>query len=339
MADLPPEPRLLVVVLNYCTPEMSLRAAEAALADMPKINAELAIVDNASPDGSAATLQQGMQDRGWDADPRVRLILSPVNGGFGAGNNLAIRQGMSDGTAPDLVMLVNSDAFPDRGCIAALIAVMRAHPRAGFAGSQLRGEDGDVHTSAFRFPSVRGEFEAAARVSIVTRLLHRHVVPMQVPVRTTQVDWVAGASVMLRMDMLSQIGLFDETYFLYYEETDLSLRAARAAWQTYFVPESRTMHLGSVSTGIQSTPRKPLYWYDSRRRYFVKNHGHAVHMATLLSHVTGNMLHGLRCLVAMRRPTKPVLHLGDLMRHAMGLNARPAPVVIKSEGVGPENGS
>lgn len=339
MTGLPSDPRLLVIVLNYCTPEMTLRSAATVLADLPAANAEVAIVDNASPDGSAVKLQQGMSQRGWDTDPRVRLILSEVNGGFGAGNNIAVRAGMSDGTAPDLVMLVNSDAFLDEGCIGLLMKHMRAHPRAGFAGSQLRGEDGQVHNSAFRFPSVAGEFETAARIGVLTRLLWRYVVPMPVPERTARVDWVAGASVMMRMEMLEEVGLFDETFFLYYEETDLCLRAARAGWEAWYVPEARAMHLGSVSTGLRGEQRKPPYWYDSRRHYFVKNHGRAVHTATVMSHVAGNLLHGLRCVVSLRRPLQSTLHLGDLMRHSMGIRFRAASFPVEDKGAQPEDGT
>ncbi|MEP2418639.1 MAG: hypothetical protein ABJI09_07850, partial [Marinomonas sp.] len=76
-------PRLLVAILNYRTAEMTLRAAEAALADMPTTNAELVIVDNDSGDGSAALLAQAITERGWGVGDRVRLISAPDNGGFG----------------------------------------------------------------------------------------------------------------------------------------------------------------------------------------------------------------------------------------------------------------
>ncbi|MFC6586850.1 glycosyltransferase [Sulfitobacter pacificus] len=161
-------PKVLVVLLNYRTAEMTLRAAEAALADMPA-GAELVIVDNASGDGSAGVLTNAITERGWDAQSRVRLILSEVNGGFGAGNNLGFKAGMSDDSRPDYFYVLNSDAFPDQGCLPHLIQHLETTPKAGMAGSHVRGEDDQPHTTAFRFPSIAGEFEgrrAPARLPV-----------------------------------------------------------------------------------------------------------------------------------------------------------------------------
>ncbi|UOA14205.1 MULTISPECIES: glycosyltransferase family 2 protein [Sulfitobacter] len=310
-------PRLLVVILNYRTAEMTLRAAEAALADMPTTNAELVIVDNDSGDGSAALLAQAITERGWGVGDRVRLISAPDNGGFGAGNNVAIRAGMSDGAPPDFVHVVNSDAFLDPGCIAGLLVHLQEHPRAGLAGSHVRGEDDLPHTTAFRFPTAAGELEGAARFGPLTRLLSSSVVAPPLPERPAQVDWVAGASVMMRWDMLTEIGLFDEEYFLYYEETDLCLRAARAGWDCWYVPQARCVHVGSVSTGMKEWRRMPRYWFDSRRRYFTKNHGRAYAALAVLARLLGGGLHHLRCLLTGRRPEDAPGFYRDLAAHAL----------------------
>ena len=207
-------PRLLVIVLNYRTPEMTLRAACAVLGDLPP-GGEVVIVDNASGDKSEVILQSGIEENRWQ--DQVRVILSSVNGGFGAGNNVGIRAGMAGGVKPDFVYIVNSDAFVDAGATQLLLDHMIAHPKAGFAGSHVRGEDGKAHHTAFRFPSIASEFEGAVRLGVISRLLSKSTVPIPIPQKTRQVDWVAGASVMMRMEMLDEIGLFDEEYFLYFE--------------------------------------------------------------------------------------------------------------------------
>ncbi|MEX3315953.1 glycosyltransferase family 2 protein [Sulfitobacter sp. PS-8MA] len=321
-------PSLLVIVLNYRTAEMTLRAAEAALADLPDAEvawAELILVDNDSGDGSATLLAQAIAERGWDAGARVRLIRAEQNGGFGAGNNLAIRAGMSDGSAPDFIHVVNSDAFLDPGCIATLLAHLQATPRAGIAGSHVRGEDGLPHSTAFRFPTVAGEFEGAARLGPITRLLTSSVVAPPLPVQAAQVDWVAGASVMLRGAMLREIGLFDEAYFLYYEETDLALRAARAGWECWYVPQARCLHVGSVSTGMKEWQRMPRYWFDSRHRYFAKNHGRFYALSALLARLAGIGLHRLRCLLTGRQSEEPPGFARDLLAHALTRKRSPSP--------------
>nr|WP_152467112.1 glycosyltransferase family 2 protein [Sulfitobacter sp. THAF37] len=313
------DPRLLVVLLNYRTPQMTLRAAQAALADMPD-TAELVIVDNASGDGSVGIFEQALAD--WNLGPRVRLILSGRNGGFGAGCNIGLAEQMSDGSAPDFFYLLNSDAFPDPGCIATLLDHMAHHPRAGFAASHVRGEDDLPHTTAFRFPSVAGEFEGAVRFGPVSRLLAHAIVAPPLPEKTTQVDWAAGASVMIRAETLEEIGRFDETFFLYFEETDLMKRGARAGWSCWYVPEARVIHIGSVSTGMKEWQRMPAYWFASRRHYFIKTHGRAYATAAWAARLTGSALHALRCALTGRRSQDPAFFTRDLARHGLGLRPR-----------------
>jgi hypothetical protein len=307
-------PAVLCILLNFRTPDMTLRAAEAALADLQGVGGELVIVDNASGDGSFEQIVQGVAARGW-AD-FVRVIASPVNGGFGAGNNIGLRMQMRDGRAPDYYYILNSDAFPDAGCSAALMDHLERHPRAGIACSHIRGEDDVVHTTAFRFPSIAGEFVGAARLGFIERMMPEAPVPMTQPQVTQQVDWSAGASMMLRALVLDDIGTFDETFFLYFEETDLCLRAARAGWTCWYIPDSRVVHIGSVSTGMKVKRRMPSYWYDSRRHYFIKNHGRPYAAVALLAHLAGGVLHRLRSGLAGRRPQDPDRFLSDMIAHA-----------------------
>lgn len=309
-------PTVLCILLNYQTPDMTLRAAQAALADLHSLGGELVIVDNASGDGSYEMIAAEVTARGWGQDGLVRVIASSVNGGFGAGNNIGLRMRLSDGRKPEYFYILNSDAFPDEGCTAALMDHLRSHPQAGIACSHVRGEDDVVHTTAFRFPSIAGEFVGAARLRVFERMMPKAPVPMPQPDATCQVDWSAGASMMMRASMLDEIGYFDEQFFLYFEETDLCLRAARAGWSCWYVPDSRVVHIGSVSTGMKTKRRMPQYWYDSRRHYFIKNHGRAYAAAALLAHLIGGVLHRLRAAVAGKRAQDPKWFLADLLAHA-----------------------
>lgn len=314
-----PTPSLLVIILNYRTAEMTLRAVDAAVADLPE-GGEVLVVDNASGDGSPQVLRDGLQARGL-ADA-VRVIVSDRNGGFGAGNNIGIRAGLRDGSAPDFVYIVNSDAFVDAGATVRLRDFLMQNPQVGFAGSHVRGEDDVTHHTAFRFPSIASEFEGAARFGPVSKLFKRSIVALPLPTQTCQVDWVAGASVMMRGAMLREIGGFDEGYFLYFEETDLLLRGRRAGWETWYVPDSRVVHIGSVTTGMKEWSRIPGYWYDSRKRYFTKNHGRLYATAALAAHVAGGMIHRARCFLGRKPVQDPPGHLRALIRHAA--SPRPA---------------
>jgi len=303
---------VLCVILNWRTADMTRRAAESALVAMDGIDGAITIVDNDSQDGSFEALQAA-----FDGHPRVRVIPSGRNGGYGSGNNVGIRAGLPDGSAPDYVYILNSDAFPSRDAIIVLRDYLDANAGVGFAGSLIHGEDGSPHTTAFRFPSALGELEGAAQTGPVTRLLRRHVVAPPLPTSTQAVDWLAGASVMMRRTVLDQIGLFDETFFLYYEETDLCRRAAGAGWPTVYVVESRIMHIGSVSTGMKDWQRVPDYWFRSRRHYFEKNHGRAYALLATAAHLTGIAIFSLRVLAGRRKRHWPPYFLRDLVKHSL----------------------
>lgn len=308
--------KLHTIIVNFRTPDMTIEAAEAALTAMEGVPGGITIVDNDSGDGSFARMSQEAARRGWP-EGRVAVVDSGHNGGFGAGNNFAIRRGLPGGGRADLVYLLNSDAQPHRDAIRALIDWLAAHPQAGIACSRLQGSDGVLHPTAFRFPSAASEFEGACRSGPVTRLLRNRIVPMPQPVRSGPVDWSAGASMMIRQDVLDRTGLFDETFFLYFEETDLCLRAAAAGWQTHYVLESLVTHIGSVSTGMKNWERVPDYWYASRHHYFRKHHGTMGATAATAAHLAGGALWRLRCLL-QRRPTGiPPDHLRRLASHAV----------------------
>lgn len=309
-----PESTILTIVLNYRTPELTIKATAAALREMEGLSGEIVVVDNDSGDDSCAMIAAAIAENGWG---RVRLCPSGHNGGFGAGNNLAMRRGLSDGSAPDFFYILNSDAWPERGAIRHLLNALQQDRRAGIAGSYIHGPDGTPHGTAFRFPSIAGEFEGAVRTGIVTRLLKNAVVSLPLPQQTARVDWVAGASVLMRARMLDEVGLFDETFFLYYEETDLCRRAALAGWHTLYVPTSEVVHVGSVSTGMKLWVRTPGYWFDSRHHYFVKNHGRAYAACATLARIAGAALWQLRAPFSNRPLADPPYFLRDLMLHSL----------------------
>jgi N-acetylglucosaminyl-diphospho-decaprenol L-rhamnosyltransferase len=321
---------VLTVILNWRSAAMTLQATEAALVAMEHIAGEIIVVDNDSGDGSFEQMTAHVADQNWT---RVRVVQSGRNGGFGAGNNVGFRAGLQDGTRPDYLFILNSDAFPAPDAISILLNHLESHPEAGFAGSRLHGldtdrPDGDVHSTAFRFPSILSEFEGAIRFGPVTRLLNRHVLSLPIPDRTVAVDWLAGAAMMIRRSVLDEIGLFDETFFLYFEETDLCRRAARRGHQTHYVRESEVIHIGSVSTGMKKWTRVPGYWFDSRLHYFVKNHGRFYAAMATLAHLAGGSLHWLRCALTGAKRADPPHFLRTMATHDLGALMRgPAPAV------------
>lgn len=310
------------IILNWRSADMTMQSLQHAVDGMAELDGAITVVDNDSGDGSFEAISEAVATHGWDARGLVRVVQSGRNGGFGAGNNVAMFDDLPDGRTPAYVYLLNSDAFVRRDSIRLLRDYLDAHPGVGLAGSRIIGTDGEPHQTAFRFPSAAGEFEGAARSGPVSRLLRRSIVALPIPETARHVDWTAGASLMMRREMLDQIGGFDETFFLYFEETDLCLRAARAGWDTHFVPESVVEHIGSASTGMKTWTETPAYWFASREHYFRKNHGRLGAAAANLAHLGGAAVFRARCLLQRRSAERRRGFLRQLTRHAIAPRLR-----------------
>ncbi len=328
--NVPANPTVLTVLLNFRTPDMTLQALEAVLRETQNVPGAITVVDNNSGDGSFEKIRDIVQGRGLE---RVRVLQAGHNGGYGAGNNFGMRQGLPDGSAPDFVYLLNSDAFPEPGSVRILLDYLVKHSRVGFAGGRTHGEHGEPHNTAFRFPSIFSEFERAAATGPISRLLKKYIVAMPPPQEEQEVDWLAGASLMVRRETLDEIGMFDENFFLYFEETDLCLRGRRAGWSSVYVPQSQVMHIGSVTTGMKTWRRMPSYWFDSRLRYFKKNHGVPYAATATLAHLSGAMILRLRWLVSNRSRGRrePERFLRDLVAHDIRCLWRREPVEDHNE--------
>jgi hypothetical protein len=302
--------KLLVSLLNWRTADLTVRALDAVVPELRALgDSKVCVVDNDSQDGSLEKLQDAVKAKGYGDVAEV--VSSGRNGGFGFGNNVALRRGLDADDKPAYFFLLNSDAFVDEGALRALYDYMEAHPRVGFAGSLIHGLDGELQESCFRFPTPWSEVERNARFGVVTALLRDRMTSLGVPATTTtDVDWVAGAAVMIRREALEQVGIFDETYFLYYEETDLCLRAKRAGWEVAWVRESSVAHIAGASTGVTShkVVQKPMpkYVFESRRHYFLKNHGRVALWGANLAHlVAGASFRARRRLQGKSDPERP----------------------------------
>ena len=223
--------------------------------------------------------------------------------------------------APAYVHLLNPDAQVRQGAIGSLVQFMEVHPHVGITGGSFENLDGSDWPFAFRFPSMLGELDARLEVGLVTRLLRPWVVPRVMTKTPQPVDWVCGASMMIRPSVFAAIGGLDENYFLYFEETDFCYRAKQAGYSTWYVPESRVMHIAGQSTKVDernaAPKRMPQYWFESRRRFFAVTYGvqHAImiDIVALLAHSLG----WLKRILLLRTRTAIPHFLRDLARHSV----------------------
>src|SRR5581483_2471864 len=208
---------VLIAIINYRTGRLTVDCLRSLIPELEAVpGARVIVADNASGDGSAEQIEQAIADNGWGA--RMSLLRLERNGGFAYGNNACIKIARETSPPYRYVHLLNPDTIVRPGGLTELIKFMDANPRVGIAGSRLEDPDGTPQRSAFRFPSVAGEWENGVRLGLVTRLLRRRVVAPPVRPDAHPADWLSGASLMVRRQVFEQVGLFDEGFFLYYEE-------------------------------------------------------------------------------------------------------------------------
>ncbi len=311
--------RIVISIVAYQGAELTiacLRSIEPELASVP--GSRVIVVDNASPDGAADRVAQAIAEHGWGA--WVTLMRAPGNLGFAAGNNIAIRAMLADPQPASYLLLLNPDTLVRPGALRTLLDFVAARPEVGMAGGRSEDPDATPQMCCFRFPNAINEVLGHLGIGVLDRLFERHLTRLGIPEQPLQVDWVSGAFVLVRRAVVQQIGLMDEGYFLYFEETDYLRRAQQAGWQCWHVPAARVVHLVGQSSGVtvrnQAPRRVPAYWFESRRRYFVAHHGRFYAALTDLLVIVGFPLGRLRHrLTGKARPVPPHF-LGDLIRHS-----------------------
>jgi N-acetylglucosaminyl-diphospho-decaprenol L-rhamnosyltransferase len=314
--------KLLIVIVNYRTPELvvaCLTSISTERSDAHPIR--VVVVDNPSGDDSVAVLNQSIASAGWNAWVDVRPM--PKNGGFSYGVNAGVMPALSQSEPPDAFLLLNPDTIIHPGAITTLVRFLESRPEVGIAGSRLEDPDGTVQHSRFRFPSVASELDNGLALGFVTRLLRHRVSSPPLVGTAHRTDWLSGACQIIRRDVFEAVGGFDERFFLYFEELDFARRANSLGIQSWYVPESRVVHLAGQSTGIgvrnRRPGRMPAYWFESRARYLDKHHGRFYRLAADLSFAQGRACcHALRVL-RLRPNTDPPWLLLDFIHHSCRL--------------------
>ena len=311
-----PELDIAVVIVTYKCAALTLESLRSVDAERSTTGTRIRVivVDNAS--GDTKDLAEAIKSNNWAS--WVTLVTAPRNGGFAYGNNVGIQRAYDTAT-PAYVYLLNPDAQVRSGAIASLARFLEAHPDVGIAGSSFETRDGSNWPFAFRFPGLMSELLQGMEIGALMRLFDRWVVARHMSRVAQPTDWICGASMMIRPSVLARIGGMDENYFLYFEETDFCYRAKQAGFPTWYVPDSRVMHImgqTTTVTDISAGPRRlPDYWFESRRRYFAVTYGVgkaiAIDVVTLIANSVG-----LIKRIALKRDRVPHF-LRDVIKHSV----------------------
>lgn len=240
-------PAVYVILLNYRGIAETLECLES-LKGLAYPNHHLVVVDNASGDGSLETLRATLT-----REQTFHLIESDANLGFSGGNNLGIRYALEQGA--DYIWLLNNDTTVEADSLSALVA--ESQKTGGLAGSVLYYPDGTYQRVGTRLNWSTGGVRGIQEASLSTGMA---------------VENLTGASMLLPRKVLEAVGLLDESYFLYFEDGEYTLRALRAGYPATVTVQSRIFHKEGASTGRHSL-RTQYYYHRNRLKMFSRYAG------------------------------------------------------------------
>lgn len=228
---------LSIIIVNYNTCELLRDCLRSVFASQVEFAYEVLVIDNKSPDDSAAMVRREF--------PEVRLIESPVNGGYAYANNLGLRA--ASGTH---LLLLNPDTVLPTDALQGMYRFMNEHPDAGVAGPKLVLADGKLDLACRRsFPTLDVAFYRLAGLSRrypQSPRFNRYNLGYLDPDQMTEVDSVVGAFMWIRRQALEQAGLLDERFFAFGEDIDLCYRIkVEHGWKVYYNPQAVVTHYKS----------------------------------------------------------------------------------------------
>ncbi len=260
-------PVLAIVILNYNRADLLADCLESIYATPTCCSLEVWVVDNASRDASVEVVRTRF--------PQVRLIVSARNGGFAYGNNLALREIVQQADAPEYVLLLNNDTVVPPGALDGLVDYLEAHTDVGVVGPKLVLSDGSLDLACRRsFPTPEVAFyrmTGLAQLFPRSRRFGRYNLSYLDPDIETEVDAVVGACMLLRTDIIREVGLLDEQFFMYGEDLDWAYRIKQYGWRVVYYPEVQVLHYKRAASTRRAIPSIRAF-YDAMRIFHRKHY-------------------------------------------------------------------
>ena len=264
--------KISIIVVSYNTADLLKECLNHLFGCAKEQDMEVFVVDNASSDGSATMVKKYFS--------QVHLIENRLNMGFAAANNQAYALARGE-----YIILLNPDAFIEPGTIQNAVRFMENHPECGLAGGRLVNFEGRLDPSARRFPNSLNKLFTLSGLADrypSSKIVGKGDFKFFDHNSVMEVDWVPGTFTIYRKKMLESLSktLFDERFYIYYEETDLSLQAKRNGWKVFFIPDAQVIHVGGASAKKRDdltydTGGSQVLKFRMRAEYlyFRKNHG------------------------------------------------------------------
>lgn len=222
-------PKVTALVLNYKTPNNTVACVRALKKQTIADKLDILVIDNHSDDDSIGILRNRLQ-----TVPQVHILETTDNLGYGQGNAIGIKRAKTS-----YVLIINPDNELQENALELMLKEMEKDPTIGILAPKLIHEDNTIRDSARAFPTffdaiIKRTFLATVFPSRMDRYLERKVDPNV----ERDVDWVVGACMFIRTDLLEKIGGFDPRFFLFFEDMDLCRRCWKAGWKVRYFPQA-----------------------------------------------------------------------------------------------------
>jgi len=255
---------LAIIVVNYNTSHLLERMQSAIKSNYANLSLQIILIDNASNDDVVQFCEK---------NPEIDFIQSPVNIGFGRANNIALEKVDSE-----LVLLLNTDAFLSQDTLQKSVDYIKKNHTCGVLGVKLTGEDGTLQPSCRFFPTAFNIFLQTAGFAKYFARVKMIDDPKIDYTKVQKCDWVPGCFYLTRTDIVRTIGLFDERFFMYYEEVDHCKRVKEKGWEVHYFPDTKVIHLGGESSKIvgevtETGKQLNEFQIESELLYFRKHYG------------------------------------------------------------------
>lgn len=284
-------PLVSIIIVSWNTRDLLRSCLQSIGEGADGLEIETIVIDNGSTDGSLEMVREQF--------PGVRLFDNPNNLGFAAANNYGMGQ-----ASGRYLLLLNSDAELHRGTLKEGIKYLESNQEVGVVGVRLLNPDGSFQGSYAEFPTIWIELLLATGLGARLNGPHYPAPDPNEDHDARSVDWIGGAFMLLRREVLEQAGGMDETYWMYSEETDWCYRIREAGWEVHYLPQLTITHVQGASTS-QRPHEMMAQLYKSKIRFFAKHYGPipARRLRTLLRFVF--LCRELYCrVIAGARPSK-----------------------------------
>jgi N-acetylglucosaminyl-diphospho-decaprenol L-rhamnosyltransferase len=272
-----PRPSVDVGIVTWNTREVTVDALRRLLAGDQGCDIRVLVHDNASSDGTAEAIRREL--------PAVDVVVGDRNGGFAYGVNRLLER-----SSAEWFFALNSDAWPEDGCLATLVRAAQRRPDAALVVPRIERPDGRLEHSTYPFPSVRvAAFTAFAgwRWLGVHRAGNLLLEGAWAHDEAREVDWAVGAAWLMRRSAVDAIGGLDERFFMYAEDVEWCWRARQHGWRVWFEPSALVRHVGNASGEKSYGRRRTAAYLRNTYRFYDAEHGPVARAAYRLLNVVG----------------------------------------------------